>query len=191
MMMAGYAAGAEWGILYIRGEYPESVEVISNAIAELRAANLLGKNINGSSFNFDFKVIEAQGAYICGEETALINSIEGQRPEVRTRPPYPATYGLFGKPTVVSNVETLATLHYIIEHSGLNHKKIGTEKSAGTKLMSLDSFFNKPGLYEIEMGTPLRDVINLAGGFKSPVKALQIGGPLGGIVPVSKIDELN
>ncbi len=192
MMMAGYAAGAEWGILYIRGEYPESVLIVQNAIEQLRAANLLGKNIEGSGFNFDLKVIKAQGAYICGEETALINSIEGQRPEVRTRPPYPAIVGLFNKPTIVSNVETLATLHYIIEHSGEKHNAIGTEKSSGTKLMSLDSFFNKPGLYEIEMGTPLSTVIyDMAGGFRKPIKALQIGGPLGGIVPVSKIPELN
>ena len=191
MMIAGYTVGAEWGILYIRAEYPGSITIIENAIQELRDHNLIGQNIEGSGFNFDFKVIKAQGAYICGEETALINSLEGQRPEVRTRPPYPAVSGLFGKPTVVNNVETLAAVHYIIEHSGDKFDELGTAKSSGTKLMSLDGFFNKPGLYEVEMGTTLEQVIDMAGGFKVPVKAMQIGGPLGGIVPASKFKDLN
>jgi NADH-quinone oxidoreductase subunit F len=191
MMIAGYVVGAEWGILYIRAEYPESIKVINQAIQELEEHGCIGENIADSGFNFNFKVIRAQGAYICGEETALINSLEGQRPEVRARPPYPAISGLYGKPTVVNNVETLAAVHYIIEHSGVKHAELGTEKSSGTKLMSLDSFFNKPGLYEVEMGTPLEEVINMAGGFKKPVKALQIGGPLGGIVPAHKFKDLN
>ena len=191
MLMAGFAAGANWGILYIRAEYPESVSACESAIAELRANNLLGENIQGSNFSFDFKIIKAQGAYICGEETALINSIEGQRPEVRVRPPYPTQKGLFNKPTIVNNVETLAAVHHIIQNGGATYKALGTERSSGTKLICLDSLFNKPGLYEVEMGTPLSTVINdLGGGFKKPVKAMQIGGPLGGIVPVSKIEEL-
>ncbi len=191
VMMAGYAIGAEWGIVYIRAEYPESVEIVQNAIDELRANKYLGKNILNSNFNFDLKIIQAQGAYICGEETALINSIEGQRPEVRTRPPYPTTMGLFNKPTVVNNVETLAAVHYIVKNSGKNHRELGTEKSSGTKLISLDSFVKKPGIYEVEMGTPLSEVIyEMAGGFTQPMKALHIGGPLGGIVPISKIKEL-
>jgi NADH-quinone oxidoreductase subunit F len=191
MMIAGYTTHASYGIVYIRAEYPESVVIVQKAIDELRAAGLIGDNIDGSGFNFDFKIIQAQGSYICGEETALINSIEGQRPEVRVRPPFPAQKGLFNKPTVVNNVETLASVHYILENGGDNWKGIGTEKSSGTKLVSLDSFFNKPGVYEVEMGTPLSEVINdLGGGFKSPVKAMQIGGPLGGVVPVSKIDDL-
>jgi NADH-quinone oxidoreductase subunit F len=192
MMVAGYITGAKWGILYIRAEYPESVEIVQNAIDELRANNLLGENINGSGFNFDFKIIKAQGAYICGEETALINSIEGQRPEVRTRPPYPTQQGLFNKPTIVNNVETLAAVYSIIKYGGDAYAALGTEKSSGTKLISLDSFFNNPGIYEVEMGTSLAKVVNeLGGGFKSPVKALHIGGPLGGLVPVSKINDLN
>ncbi|MDH5368063.1 MAG: NAD(P)H-dependent oxidoreductase subunit E [Cyclobacteriaceae bacterium] len=191
MIVAGYVTGANHGILYIRAEYPEAVTTIESAIQELKSNNLIGKNINGSGFNFDFKVIKAQGAYICGEETALINSIEGQRPEVRVRPPYPAQQGLFNKPTVVNNVETLAALHYIINNGGEAYNKLGTEKSTGTKLVCLDSFFNKPGIYEVEMGTHLSTVVNdLGGGFKKPVKAMQIGGPLGGIVPISKIDDL-
>ncbi|MCB9222541.1 MAG: NADH-ubiquinone oxidoreductase-F iron-sulfur binding region domain-containing protein [Crocinitomicaceae bacterium] len=192
MMIAGFITGANWGLLYIRAEYPESVETVQTAINELHDKKLLGENILGSGFNFNFKIIKAQGAYICGEETALINSIEGQRPEVRTRPPYPTLNGLFNKPTVVNNVETLAAVHWILENGGSKYKALGTEKSSGTKLVSLDSFFNKPGIYEVEMGTPLSVVFNeLGGGFKSPIKAMQIGGPLGGIVPASKINELS
>ncbi|MBL4653426.1 MAG: NAD(P)H-dependent oxidoreductase subunit E [Flavobacteriales bacterium] len=192
MMIAGYITGAKWGVLYIRAEYPESVTIIQNAINELRENNLLGENIDGSNFSFDLKIIKAQGAYICGEETALINSIEGQRPEVRTRPPYPTQQGLFNKPTIVNNVETLAAVHAILKGGGDAYNQLGTEKSSGTKLVCLDSFFNKPGIYEVEMGIPLSTVINeLGGGFKSPVKAMQIGGPLGGVVPISKIDSLS
>ncbi len=191
MMIAGYVTGASHGVLYIRAEYPEAADISQMAIDELRTAGLIGENIEGSGFNFDFKIIRAQGSYICGEETALINSIEGQRPEVRVRPPFPAQQGLFNKPTIVNNVETLATVHYILEHGGEAWKSIGTERSSGTKLVSLDSFFNKPGIYEVEMGTPLSYVIEtLGGGFKAPVKAMQIGGPLGGLVPISKISDL-
>jgi NADH-quinone oxidoreductase subunit F len=191
MLIAGYVTHAKWGVLYIRAEYPDAAEIVQAEIDKLRAAGLIGENIDGSGFSFDFKIIRAQGSYICGEETALINSIEGQRPEVRVRPPYPAQQGLFNKPTIVNNVETLASLHYIVENGGAAWKAIGTEKSSGTKLVCLDSFFNKPGIYEVEMGTPLSTVVNdLGGGFKKPVKAMQIGGPLGGLVPVSKIDDL-
>lgn len=191
MLIAGYVTGANWGVLYIRAEYPDAAEIIEKEIENLRAAGIIGENINGSGFSYDFKVIRAQGSYICGEETALINSIEGQRPEVRVRPPYPAQQGLFNKPTVVNNVETLASLHYIIENGGAAWKSIGTERSSGTKLVCLDSFFNNPGIYEVDMGTSLGTVITqLGGGFKEPVKAMQIGGPLGGLVPISKIDNL-
>jgi len=191
MLISGYVTHAKYGILYIRAEYPESVKIVQDAINDLKANNLIGDNINGSGFSFNFKIIQAQGSYICGEETALINSIEGQRPEVRVRPPFPAQKGLFNKPTTVNNVETLAALHYIISNGGQAWKSIGTERSSGTKLVSLDSFFNNPGMYEVEMGTPLSYVVNeLGGGFKSSVKAVQIGGPLGGLIPVSKIDDL-
>ena len=192
MLISGYVTHAKYGVLYIRAEYPEAVEIVQKAIDDLRINGLLGKNIQGSGFDFDFKIIQAQGSYICGEETALINSIEGQRPEVRVRPPYPAQRGLFNKPTVVNNVETLAALHYIIEQGGVAWKAIGTERSSGTKLVSLDSLFNRPGIYEVEMGTPLSRVVHdLGGGFRVPVKAMQIGGPLGGLVPTSEIDRLS
>ncbi len=191
MMIAGYAANANWGVLYIRAEYPESIEICERAIRDFKENNLVGENIRNSGFSFNFKIIKAQGAYICGEETALINSIEGQRPEVRVRPPYPTQKGLFNKPTAVNNVETLSVLPYILEHGGTYHAGIGTEKSKGTKLMCLDSFFKNPGIYEVEMGTPLSKVIyDYGGGFKKPVKAMQIGGPLGGIVPVESIEDL-
>ena len=191
MMIAGYITGAKSGVIYIRAEYPESVNIIQREVENLRKEGWLGKNIKGTGFDFEFKVIKAQGAYICGEETALLSSIEGQRPEVRVRPPYPAVKGLFNKPTVVNNVETLACVPWIMKNGGKAFAAIGTPKSSGTKLLSLDGYFNRPGVYEVDMGTPLRKVVDeLAQGFKSPVKALHIGGPLGGLVPVHKIDSL-
>ncbi len=191
MMIAGYITGAQHGVVYIRGEYPESVNIVTEEISKLQNENLLGENIKGSGFAFNFKVIKAQGAYICGEETALLSSVEGQRPEVRVRPPYPTQQGLFNKPTVVNNVETLANLPFIMQHGGKTFAAIGTAKSSGTKLISLDGYFNRPGIYEVDMGTPLSKVINdLGKGFRTPVKAMHIGGPLGGLVPVSKIDNL-
>jgi len=191
MMINGYIAGANRGVLYIRAEYPESVKAVNKAIADLEDHGLIGENIRNTGFDFRFKVIEGAGAYVCGEETALLSSIEGQPPQVRVRPPYPTQEGLFNKPTVVNNVETLACIPYIIKHGGKKHGNVGTEKSTGSKLMCLDSFFNRPGLYEVEMGTPLSKVVNdLGQGFKEPVKALHIGGPLGGIVPVHKIPDL-
>ena len=191
MIISGYIVGANIGVVYIRAEYPESISIIQNAIKELHKNDLLGKNIFQSGFDFDFKLIGAQGAYICGEETALLSSIEGQRPEVRVRPPYPVQQGLFNKPTVVNNVETLACIPYIVKNGGKKFASIGLGKSTGTKLLSLDGFFNKAGIYEVDMGTPLSVVVNeLGGGFKSPIKAMHIGGPLGGLVPVEKINEL-
>lgn len=192
MMIAGFVVGADTGVLYIRAEYPESLDIIKAAIEDLQNAGLIGENIKGTGFNYKFKAIQAAGAYICGEETALLNSIEGQRAEVRVRPPYPTQEGLFNKPTIVNNVETLASLPFILSKGGAEYKKQGTERSSGTKLVSLDSFFNTPGIYEVPMGTPLSVVFNeLGGGLKSEVKAFHIGGPLGGLVPLSKIDDLS
>ncbi len=191
MLIAGYAAGAERGVIYIRAEYPESIAATQEAILALTEAGLNGDHILDSDFSFRFKLIKAQGAYICGEETALLQSIEGKRPEVRVRPPYPAQEGLFGKPTVVNNVETLANLYFILVNGGQAFAGIGTPRSSGTKLLSLDGSFHHPGLYEVDMGTPLAQVVEtLGGGFRKPVKALHIGGPLGGLVPVHKIPDL-
>ncbi len=192
MMLAGFCVGADTGVLYIRAEYPEAVEIVKRAVADVEANGWIGTNIKGSGFHFRFKVIKAAGAYVCGEETALLNSIEGKRGEVRTRPPYPAQQGLFNRPTVVNNVETLACVPWVVKNGGAAFVKLGTEKSNGTKLVSLDSGFNRPGLYEVECGTPLGTLIDELGqGFARPTKALHIGGPLGGIVPLHKIADLS
>lgn len=191
MMAAGWFCGAQVGVLYIRAEYPDSITRMNEAVEDLRASGWLGRNIQGSGFDFDFKTIKGAGAYICGEETALLASIEGQRPEVRVRPPFPTQEGLFRRPTVVNNVETFSNLRAVVTLGGKGYAEIGTAQSSGPKLLSLDSHFRKPGIYEVAMGTPLARVFfELAGGFKDPVKAVQIGGPLGGIVPVEKIDTL-
>ncbi len=190
MMVAGWFAGAETGILYIRAEYPDSLRIVNEAIASLQEAGLLGENILGSGFTFRLKTIKGAGAYICGEETALLASLEGQRPEVRTRPPFPTVEGLFRKPTIVNNVETFANLHAILTLGGKGYAEVGTAQSSGPKLLSLDSRFVRPGIYEVAMGTPLQAVFDLAGGFRSRVTAVHIGGPLGGIVPLSHIDRL-
>jgi len=190
MMVAGWFAGASVGILYIRAEYPDSLRIVNEAIEDVRAAGLLGLDILGSGFNFTLKTIKGAGAYICGEETALLASIEGQRPEVRVRPPFPTVEGLFRRPTIVNNVETFANLHAILTLGGNKYAAVGTPKSTGPKLISLDAQFVRPGIYEVAMGTPLRHLIERAGGFKSTIKALQVGGPLGGIVPVHQIDRL-
>jgi len=191
MMITGLITGADTGVIYIRGEYPESVRAVNNAIDKFENENLSGQNISATGFSFKFYVVEGAGAYICGEETSLLNSLEGLRPEVRTRPPFPAVYGLFGNPTVLSNVETFANINYILREGGEVFSALGTEKSAGTKLVSLDGAFRKPGLFEVKMGTPLALVLNdMGGGTRYPVKAFQIGGPLGGIIPASKIEDL-
>lgn len=191
MMAAGMITGADTGILYIRGEYPEAVEAVKKAVGELTTERITSRNLWKCEKEFSFHVVEGAGAYICGEETSLINSLEGLRPEVRTRPPYPATYGLFGKPTLLSNVETFANIRYILTEGGEAYASLGTEKSPGTKLVSLDGGFNRPGLYEVRMGTPLREVFEaMGGGTKYPVKAFQIGGPLGGIVPSDMVEKL-
>ncbi|MCW8999131.1 MAG: hypothetical protein OQK04_10480 [Kangiellaceae bacterium] len=186
MLMAGYLADAQWAVLYIRDEYPQSVENIQAAINEFESLELL----ESLDFEFQFKIVRGAGAYICGEETALLRSIEGQRPMVSVRPPFPTVKGLFNKPTILNNVETFAAIHWILENSADAYKKYGNGRSTGSKLLSLDSCFNKPGLYEVSMGEKLSKVIEKAGGFAAPVKALHIGGPLGGLVPVSKFDDL-
>lgn len=192
MWISAFVTGASKGVVYIRAEYPESVDIVQREVEFFKSENILGENIFGSGFNFDFKVIKAQGAYICGEETALLSSIEGLRPEVRVRPPFPVQQGLFRRPTVVNNVETLANLFHICTNGGESYKAIGTVRSTGTKLISLDSGFNRPGIYEVDMGTPLKEVIDILGkSFRKKIKALHIGGPLGGLVPLSKIDSLS
>jgi len=192
MMICGYAIGGDEGVLYIRGEYPKSIEAINGCINELKDKKLLGKDILGTKFSFDLNICIGQGAYICGEETALIASIEGRRAEVDVRPPFPVTEGLYKKPTVVNNVESLAAVTGILLNGANKFSAIGNKKSAGTKLVCLDSFFKNPGVYEIDMGTPMKKIFHeIGGGFKEPVKALQIGGPLGGVVPLEIAESLN
>jgi len=185
MVICGYIIGSKQGFMYIRGEYPESIDVTNETLSKLRDLGLLGENILGSGFDFDMSVVEGQGAYICGEETALIASIEGRRAEVDVRPPFPVVEGLYKKPTVVNNVESLAAVAGIFKHGSESYKSIGNGRSLGTKLISLDGHFNNPGLYEVDLGTSLEFIIdNIGGGFNEDIKAIQIGGPLGGIVPV-------
>ncbi len=191
MLMTGMITGADTGVVYIRGEYPLAVRRTREAVKELEEAGITEGSSGPAAFRFRFHVVEGSGAYICGEETSLLNSLEGLRPEVRTRPPFPAVYGLFGMPTVLSNVETFANVHYILKEGGKDYAALGTERSPGTKLVSLDGAFNRPGLLEVRMGTPLRSVIDgMGGGTRYPVKAFQIGGPLGGLVPASKVSDL-
>ena len=191
MVICGYIIGSKQGFMYIRGEYPESIDITNEALSKLRDLNLLGNNILGTGFDFDMNVVEGQGAYICGEETALIASIAGRRAEVDVRPPFPVVEGLYKKPTVVNNVESLAAVALIFKHGSDSYKAIGNGRSLGTKLISLDGHFNNPGLYEVDLGTPLGTIIDdIGGGFNEDIKAIQIGGPLGGIVPVDILRSL-
>lgn len=195
MLMAGHLTGAKTGILYIRDEYPQAIINTEKAIAEITQLREMQQNF---TIDFTFKIVRGAGAYICGEETALLRSIEGQRPVVSVRPPFPTQSGLFGCPTVVNNVETFASIHFILDtahpdnnNGVMKYSALGNGKSTGSKLLSFDSAFNKPGIIEVAMGTPLSQAIELAGGFAKPLKALHIGGPLGGIVPLSEIDKLS
>ena len=191
MVICAYIIGSKQGFLYIRGEYPESITITNDSLAKLRELGLLGDNILGTGFDFDMNVVEGQGAYICGEETALIASIEGRRAEVDVRPPFPVVEGLYKKPTVVNNVESLAAVAAIFKLGSEAYKSIGNGRSLGTKLISLDGYFNNPGLYEVDLGTPISFIIDeIGGGFNDDIKVLQIGGPLGGIVPVDILKTL-
>jgi len=192
MVVCAYIIGSDEGVLYIRGEYPKSIEIVNGTINELKKLNLLGKNILGTDFSYDLYICIGQGAYICGEETALIASIEGRRAEVDVRPPFPTVEGLYKKPTVVNNVETLAAIPGILKYGAKSFSSIGNVKSAGTKLVCLDSLFKNPGVYEMDMGTPMKKIIHdIGGGFIKPVKALQVGGPLGGVIPIKEVEKLN
>lgn len=186
MYAAAVAAGADSCVLYIRREYPESICAIHKAILEFERLQ------DDISSRVKFHIIEGAGSYVCGEETALLNSIEGNRPEVRTRPPYPASSGLWGKPTVLSNVETFANIPWILKHGGAAFAAIGTKASTGTKLLSLSSLFVSPGLYEVDCGMPFDELVNeKAGGFVTDIKALQVGGPLGSVIPTNRISGLS
>ncbi|MBQ7798961.1 MAG: NADH-quinone oxidoreductase subunit NuoF [Oscillospiraceae bacterium] len=191
MAICGYAVGATQGYVYVRAEYPIAVQRLQKAIDDARAYGLLGKNIFGSGFDFDMDIRLGAGAFVCGEETALMTSIEGHRGEPRPRPPYPAVKGLFGKPTVENNVETFANIPQIILKGAEWFASMGTEKSKGTKVFALGGKINNTGLVEIPMGTTLREIINdIGGGIPNgkKFKAAQTGGPSGGCIPDSLID---
>ncbi|MHB1000934.1 MAG: NADH-ubiquinone oxidoreductase-F iron-sulfur binding region domain-containing protein [Armatimonadota bacterium] len=191
MAIVGYAVGAKKGYVYIRGEYHQSVEHLEKAIASAREMGLLGTDIFGSGFDYDIEVFKGAGAYICGEETALIESLEGRRGEARSKPPFPPTMGLHGQPTVINNVETLANVAQIISNGADWYNSIGTEKSKGTKIFSPCGDVLYPGVYEVPFGVTMREVIyGLAGGIKSgeKLKAVLIGGPSGVCVGEEALD---
>ncbi|MBE6683322.1 MAG: NADH-quinone oxidoreductase subunit NuoF [Ruminococcaceae bacterium] len=191
MAIAGYAIGADEGFVYVRAEYPIAVKRFAIAIEQAREYGVLGKNIFGTGFNFDVNIRLGSGAFVCGEETALLTSIEGHRGEPRPRPPFPAVKGLFGQPTIINNVETLANVAQIINKGADWFKSVGTEKSTGTKVFALGGKINHTGLVEIPMGTPLRTIIeDIGGGIPNgkKFKAAQTGGPSGGCIPASLID---
>ncbi len=191
MAIAGYAIGASQGYIYVRAEYPIAVERLKIAISQARELELLGNNIFGSDFSFDIDLRLGAGAFVCGEETALMTSIEGNRGEPRPRPPFPAQKGLFGKPTILNNVETYANIPQIILHGAQWFASMGTEKSKGTKVFALGGKIHNTGLVEIPMGTTLREVIEEIGGGipgGKKFKAAQTGGPSGGCIPAEHFD---
>ncbi len=191
MMIAGYAFGADEGYFYVRAEYPVAVERLQRAIKDMEAVGLLGDNILGTSFNFRAHLRLGAGAFVCGEETALLNSIEGKRGMPRPRPPFPAVKGLWGKPTCVNNVETLAQIPYILRVGAKEYAKIGTEGSKGTKVFALGGKINNVGLVEVPMGTTLRTLIfDIGGGIpgNKRFKAIQTGGPSGGCLTEKDLD---
>src|SRR5262245_50337320 len=190
MTIAGFATGCEHGFLYIRGEYPLGAERIQNAINESRAHGFLGDDILGRGVKFDIEIRRGAGAYICGEETAIFNSIEGYRGEPRNKPPFPVQAGLFGLPTVVNNVETLANVPSIVLNGGAAFAAIGTEQSTGTKLFCVSGNVVRPGVYEVPFGTTLREVLELAGGVAGgrALQSILLGGAAGVFVGPNELD---
>jgi len=191
MILAGYAVGASKGCIYVRLEYPLANSVLRAAIDEARAAGWLGPPIGGKDFAFELEVYTGHGSYVCGEETSLLRSIEGKRPEVMARPPYPTERGLFDRPTLLNNVETLVNVPWIVTHGGEAYAALGFSNSRGTKALSLNSLFNRPGLYEVEFGVTVRHIIeNIGGGLRNgaKLKGVLIGGPIIGMIPPHLID---
>ncbi len=186
MVIAGYTIGAQQGIVYLRGEYIYMLSVLEEYLQEMRDINLLGKNIQGTDFSFDISIRLGSGAYVCGEETALIESLEGHRGEPRNRPPYPVNTGYMGCPTVVNNVETLASVPHIVMKGGTWYKKKGTDKSTGSKLFSVSGDCEKPGVYELPWGTTIRDLLELVAAKNT--KAVQVGGASGTCIPKNQFD---
>jgi NADH-quinone oxidoreductase subunit F len=193
MVIGAYAMGADEGYIYCRAEYPLAIRHLLKAIDDAEAANLLGKNILGTDFSFDLHIKEGAGAFVCGEETALMQSIEGKRGMPTIRPPFPAESGLWGKPTNINNVETWANITWIITNGAAAFRQYGTEKSPGTKVFALAGKIKGGGLIEVPMGISVRDVIyKVGGGMKTeaPFKAVQLGGPSGGCIPEALLDTI-
>jgi NADH-quinone oxidoreductase subunit F len=190
MLIAAHAIGANKGYIYIRAEYPYIVPVLENALNESREAGLLGEHILGSDFSFDIEIRVGAGAYICGEETALFESIEGKRGFPRVKPPFPTTHGLFGKPTVINNVETLCNVPLIIAQGSAEYRKIGTEKSPGPKLFCVSGDIAKSGLYEVPFGVTLRELLDMAGGVANnkELQAVLFGGAAGAFATSAHLD---
>ena len=191
MAICGYAIGAEQGYVYVRAEYPLAIQRLSHAIEKAREFGLLGKNIFETDFNFDIEIRIGAGAFVCGEETALLTSIAGKRGEPRPRPPFPAQSGVFGKPTVINNVETWASIAPIVLKGADWFASIGTEKCKGTKVFALAGRINNTGIVEVPMGTTLREIVyEIGGGIprKKKFKAIQTGGPSGGCIPAEHLD---
>ena len=188
MTIAGFAVGAEQGYLYIRGEYPLATTRLRAALDHARRRGLLGDDVMGAGFRFDIELRRGQGAYICGEETALMNSIEGLRGEPRNKPPFPTVAGLFGQPTVINNVETLINVPWIITGGGAAYARIGTKDSTGTRLFCLSGAVDTPGLYEVESGTTLRRLLELAGADIDRITAVLLGGAAGAFITADQLD---
>ncbi|MGP3756246.1 NAD(P)H-dependent oxidoreductase subunit E [Streptomyces sp. IBSNAI001] len=187
MTIAGYAVGAHRGYLYLRGEYPRAYERLAHALTSARTRGLLGPDVLGQGYAFDIEIRRGAGAYICGEETAIFNSIEGQRGEPRSKPPFPVEKGLFGKPTVVNNVETLVNVLPILEHGAAAYAATGTETSTGTKLFCVSGQVDRPGVYELPFGANLRELLDLAGP-PERLRAVLLGGAAGGFVRPDELD---
>jgi NADH-quinone oxidoreductase subunit F len=190
MTIAAYATGCERGYIYLRGEYPQANEILTTAIEEARARGMLGTDVLGHGFEFDIEIRRGGGAYICGEETSIFNSIEGYRGEPRSKPPFPVSEGLFGMPTVVNNVETLANVLEIVLFGGLAFASVGEGVSTGTRLFCLSGCVEKPGVYEVPYGTRLGELIELAGGVAEgrPLQAVLLGGAAGSFVGPDALD---
>jgi NADH:ubiquinone oxidoreductase subunit F (NADH-binding)/NAD-dependent dihydropyrimidine dehydrogenase PreA subunit len=189
MLIAAYAIGASKGFVYIRAEYPLAIQRLRNAINQMEAKELIGENILDSDFSFNIHIKEGAGAFVCGEETALIHSIEGERGMPQTRPPFPAVSGLNGKPTVINNVETLGTIPHIIRNGSEWYRQYGVDGNYGTKTFSLVGKIRRTGLIEVPLGTPLRKIIyDIGGGTLKTFKAVQTGGPSGGCIPEELLD---
>ena len=192
MIIAGYAIGANRGYNYIRGEFWEPYERFEAALEEARAAGFLGENLLGSGFDFQLHVHLGGGAYVCGEETALLESIEGKKGQPRYKPPFPAHFGLYGRPTIINNTETPASVPVILEKGGQWFKDLGVENSGGSKLFSISGNINNPGVFEIPMGTPFADLLQMAGGMKGgrKIKAVIPGGSSAPVIPGDQMMEL-